>query len=364
MIDRLREPRIGGGLLAGGLALTIVGLLAGPGTFAAGYLAGFIQWVGVPIGAAFLLLLHHLTGGRWGWALRPVAGAAALTMPIFLVLLIPVLLLMDSLFWWADFVPAAATEVERHQHQYFNTALFLLRSLVFVITWVALGWVVYSRSRLKEPAPRTAAAAMIVLLLTVGFAGYDWVLSLEPGWNSSVLGMAFTAGCVLSSHAVLTLLTLAHGGHDANVRHDLGNLLLMLVVFHAYLAFSQWLIVWNGNLPDSISWYVPRQDGGWGIVSIALLLGELGLPLMVLLSKQTKRNARPLAAVAGLVLFMRMVESLWLILPSTEHAGFGGVAAGVLAMVGLGAVWLGAYGLVAARVEPGLTALAAAQENS
>jgi hypothetical protein len=165
--------------------------------------------------------------------------------------------------------------------------------------------------------------------LTVTFMSIDWVMSLNPHWFSTMFGLLFIAGQALNAMAfliiVLALLSFRRplaGIMNATHLHDLGKLLLALVMVWAYFSFSQFLIIWAGNLPSEVPWYVRRLNGGWQFVALALVLGHFALPFALLLSRDLKRNFKLLAGVSVFVLVMRLVDLYWVTAPDALKGGF------------------------------------------
>jgi hypothetical protein len=182
------------------------------------------------------------------------------------------------------------------------------------------------------------------------FAAVDWIASLQPEWYSSIFGMYIIVGQALTALALLILavgwMTLRagpEGGEPSGLFYDLGNLLLTLVVFHAYLAYFQFFIMWNGNIRQHVTWYAPRIHGFWGAVAVLLMLVHFFLPFAALLGRQVKRNPRPLMIVAAVILVARAIETAWATIPSLERPGFIAILPAVLGWVVLGGVWVAAF---------------------
>ncbi|MCC6661242.1 MAG: hypothetical protein IT437_10190 [Phycisphaerales bacterium] len=339
------------------MAVALLGWAAGaaefvlaPHVFLRGYLAAFVFWCGVPLGSGAILMLYYLVGGRWGQALRPLLECGAATIPILAILFIPVILGLWSLYPWADAARVAQSEALRHKAVYLNPAFFIVRAAAFFLIWCIGAWALVPRSRRAAsggPAPAAlSAAGLIVYGLTVSLAAVDWIASLEPVWYSSVFGMYVMIGQALTALAlaILGIVWLAPRHADpaavVGVLHDLGNLLLTFVILHAYLAYVQFLIIWNGNLPHQDSWYLPRSHGVWGAVSLLLILIHFALPFCALLFRRVKRNPRPMAAVAILILAAQAVEAVWMVVPSSAGPALAAVAPAVALIAGIGGLWL------------------------
>jgi hypothetical protein len=285
-----------------------------------GWLAGWAFWIGFPVGALMLLLAHDLTGGRWGDAAKVPLKALATTLPVAALAFIPILLSLPNLYPWAR--PEEATKLANTF--YLNTPFFLARSAVYFVAWALL-------AVLAGRGTSFAAPGLIVMGVTATFASFDWLMSIEPEWGSSIYGMLVISGALLTALAAAALMPAGE-----NARKDLGSLLIAGILLWAYLSFMQFLIVWEEDLPTEISWYLKRIKGGWGWAAIAIVLGQGLLPFLALLWAPIKRSRRGLAAVCGLLLAAHLLESWWLVLPGIDGTGMTWFApAATLAIGGL-----------------------------
>lgn len=329
----------------------LIGVLT-PGAFFFAYLTAAVLWLGLPLGCGAILMLHHLVGGRWGLMLRPILARVTITLPLLAVLFCPLLLGLHRLYPWAS----AETRVNMAAPKllYLNVPFFLLRTLGYFVLWCLGAWLLWRLSRRDEAdagkpvryAPRLGALGLILYVLTVSFAGIDWVGSLEPVWHSSIFGLYILIGQSVLALALIVVVKGAFaGGHEpeaqrsADLRNDVGNLLLAFVVLHAYFAFSQFLIIWNGNLPVEIGWYVTRTRGGWLTVVLGIVFLHFALPFVILLSRNAKRSAKALIAVAGLLLVARWIDYVWMVLPSYNGSIIVVLFLTMTATLGLGGVW-------------------------
>jgi hypothetical protein len=319
------------------------------------YLIGWTFWTGIAVGSLALLMLQHLTGGGWGFVIRRILEASTRTLPVMAVLFIPVLLGAHSLYHhWMDKTEAAKHEAVEFKLAYLNFPFFAVRALVYFGVWIALAYFLNRWSLLQD---RTAdnrytrnmrllsGPGMVALIFTVTFASVDWYMSLEPEWFSTIYGFIFVAAWSLSALA-FTIAALAVLSKDEPLKrivaplhfHDLGKLLLALVMLWAYFAFSQYLIIWSGNLPEEIVWYLKRIPGLWGATVIAIGILHFAAPFLFLLSRSVKRNPRTLMMIAILIIVMRMVDLIWMIVPA-----FGGgnwVWLDAIALLGFAGLWL------------------------
>lgn len=326
------------------IAITVVDLRAG---FHA-YLAGYLLVAGAPVGCLSILMVYHLTGGRWGGALRPAVEAMLPTLPVAALLFVPILAGMDQLFPWVHPMTANAIETASHKELYLNLPFFIVRAVIFFATWILLALAL--RRLARSPVDRSvglarlSAGGLVAWFLTVSFAAVDWIASLTPEWYTTIIGMYVLISFTLTAFCIATLVVVRPGRDpDADVLNDLGNLLLMLVVLHAYLAFSQFLIIWNGNKPHEISWYVPRATTAWLWFYGAFAVLHFALPLAVLLQRTVKRRARAMRALVLLILFARAAEAVYWVVPKLEDHQALAAGGAVAASLAIGGVWLMSY---------------------
>ena len=348
--------------LAVGLIAAVLcagGALIFPPAFFRAYLSAYIFWVGIPVGCLALLMLHHLVGGRWGFMIQRVLEAAIQTLPLMALLFIPLFFGLSDLYPWARTEVVAADPLLRQKAAYLNIPFFIARTVGYLAVWIVLGRLLVTWSLQQDRTAddtltlrlqRLSGPGLVLYGLTVSFAAIDWMMSLEPKWYSTIFGMMFMVSFGLAALALAILATrfletekpLAHVA-SPDRWHDLGNLLLALVMFWAYLSFSQFLLIWSENLAEEIPWYLHRIGGGWEWVAIALILFQFGLPFVLLLSRTTKRNSQILATVAGAILFMHWLDTLWMIAPSFYPAGFHLHWLDIAAAVAIGGLWLAAF---------------------
>lgn len=295
---------------------------------AASYLFAYVFWLGIALGSLGLAMLHALTGGKWGEAIRAPLNAAMATLPIMAIVFVPVLLGAHALYPWTKATDKAA---------YLNLPFFTFRAAVYFAIWIGLAIMMRRR--------RTAFAGLglVLYVVTMTFAGWDWLMSLEPAWWSSIYGMNIVAGQGLAALSLMIIIAVRDGTTDEKTSIDLGNLLLAFVMFWAYLAFSEFLIMWSANLSDEIAWYVPRLKTSWGWFGAALLIFAFFAPFLVLLFRSAKKSGRVLAAVAGVVIVMRFMHLLWTIAPAFHRDHLFVSWLDIVLPAAMGAAWLFAF---------------------
>ena len=315
-----------------GLAASAIGAVMNVDQFVHSWLVGFLFCLGLSLGSLGLLMLQHLSGGQWGLVGRRVFEAGSRTLPFVVLLFIPVALRLPTLFEWAR-PEAAENAIIQAKAGYLNPTFFIVRAVIYFAFWLVLVTLLnrwsaeQDRGQGTTPADsvkfRTVSApGLLFLIITITFASVDWVMSLDPEWFSTIFGLLTVVGWGLTTFAltIIVLSKLEQSGVATDILkprhfHDLGKLMLAFVMLWAYMAFSQFLIIWSGNLPEEIPWYVRRTTGTWGYVAIALVIGHFAFPFILLLSQDLKKRSKMLSRVAMFIIFMRLVDVIWLVEP-------------------------------------------------
>jgi hypothetical protein len=337
-------------------AIFAVGFLLDRAQFFHSYLIGFTFWVGIAIGSLAFLMLGHLTGGGWSLVIRRVLEAGTRTLPLLLILFVPIVLGAHWIYPWTHAEEMAKNAALTEKAKYLNLSFFTVRAVIYFAIWLALAFFL---NRWSLQQDRTAdrrfgkrmtvlsGPGMVLLVFTVSFASIDWFMSLDPEWSSTIFGFIFVAAWSLSALSFVVAVMAALAKHEPMHHvvgqfhfHDLGKLLLALVMLWSYFAFSQFLIIWSGNLPEEIRWYLPRTHGAWGVIAVAVIVLHFAFPFLFLLSRSFKRNSGKLVIVAVLILFMRLVDVFWTIAPNFTGASFHLSWMDVVAPIGLGGLWL------------------------
>jgi hypothetical protein len=342
------------GLVA--LVALIVGAFFDPSQAVRSWLWSYVFYVGLAVGSMAWLMVQYLSGGAWGVVIRRPCEAAARTLPLLALLFLPIAFGMPWLYRWDNPGSVAADAILRHKHTYLNAPFFLIRAAAYFAGWILIEWRLnhWSDAEDREGGilphdrmSRWSGAGLVFWGFSITFMAIDWVMSIDSHWYSTMFGMLFMAGQGLSSMAFLIalLVLLSHRRPLSDVLtpahlHDLGKLLLANVMVWAYFSFSQWLIIWAGNLPKEIPWYLQRLSGGWQFVALALILGHFALPFALLLSRDLKRNYKLLAGVAVFILVMRFVDLYWLVAPDYRAGAFGVSWMDFAAPLAIGGIWL------------------------
>lgn len=341
---------------AGALALCAAGGFYDRVQFLRSYLFAFIFWLGVSLGSVAILMLHHLVGGGWGHPIRRLLESGGRTIGVVAALALPLLLGLRHLYVWADSAQVQASEALQQKSFYLNVPFFVARTAAFFAVWILLAHLLGKWSLEQDRTGKPGLAARLqsmsgpgigIYVLTVTFASIDWVMSLEPAWSSTIYGMIFVITQLLSAMSLAIIACLLFGKSKPisdwltpTALNDLGNLLLTFTMLWAYLSFSQFLIIWSGNLPEEITWYMARAAGSWAWIAVALIVLHFAVPFLLLLSRFVKRRIQLLAKVSVLLVLMSLVDLFWLMTPAYNREGPSFQWMDWLAVVGVGGIWL------------------------
>jgi hypothetical protein len=340
------------------LLVSSVGALSEPQQFLRSYLVGYLYWVSLAVGSLAVLMIHHLVGGRWGYAIQRILEAATRTLPVMLILFLPLAAGLKQLYVWA--VPGAgADHLIGHKAAYLNPAAFLVRTAIFFAVWITLAMLLSraaaklddsTDSRWRRQLRRLSGPGLVAYVLTASLAAFDWGMSLDPRWYSTIYGLLFIVGQGLAvfAFAIVMLYRVSDRAEMQSIAvperfHDLGNLMMAFVMLWAYISFSQLLIIWSGNLPEEVHWYLHRLGSGWQFLALALLLLHFAVPFAILLSRRVKRRARLVAAVALAILVMRFVDIYWIIVPAFHTDELYLHWLDLTVPIGIGGLWVASF---------------------
>lgn len=333
---------------------------ARPDEFYRGYLLAFMDWLGVALGSMAIIMIRHLTGGGWGVVIRRLQGAAMRTLPLLAILFIPIALGMKHLYIWARPLDQVADKhlrehLEDISKTYLTASGFIYRAILYFVIWNLLSFLLskWSKEGDSPSAPdntqkfkAVAGPGLILYGFTITFAAIDWVMSLDPSWISTIFGLVILIGEVLSAicFAVIVERILFNYRPMSQMLkpdfvHDHGKWMLTFIMVWAYFSFSQWLIIWAGNLPTEISFYLKRLNGGWGQVGLFLVIFHFAIPFALLLSRPFKRNIRKLVWLAAWLMIMRYIDLFWIIEPNFSRT-FTITIADIVVPIAIGGFWL------------------------
>src|ERR1044072_6923651 len=364
-LDRIKQRALIVGVV--GLALSVVGYFIyhedNHAQFFRSYLLGYVYWLGISLGCFAILLIQHLSGGAWGIVIRRILEAATRTFPLTLILFIPIAIGLHSLYLWTHTDVVNQDAVLKSKEGYLNVPFFLIRVVIYFVVWFAISYLLNKWSKeqdessdpVKEKSKMQdlSGPSLVLLGATMTFASIDWLMSLDPHWASTIFGILFMGGQALSAMAfIITMSVFLSNYKPMNQviagRHlnDLGKLMLAFVMLWAYFSFSQFLIIWSGNLPEEIPWYINRLHGFWKALAGLIILFHFVLPFFLLLPRKANKNPRMLVLVAIMVIVMRYIDLYWLIGPQVTHgegvhnATFSFSWLDIVAPLGVGGIWL------------------------
>ena len=335
-ISRWRNLAIGVGGLCAIIVIAAMFFPEARETALRAWLLGFMFACGLAAGGLGILHLQYLTGGAWGVVIRRIVEACSRTIPYVFALFIPVLIGVPYLYEWYHLHEEGKDAVIMHRGWYLTYGGFVARAIVYFVIWFIMQYLLnkwsanqdnsadYEESaRWLGTATAFSGPSMVIFVLVVSFAAIDWTMTLDPHWFSTIWGFLYVAGWALScfSFAVVILAYLSDKAPMNRILgkrhfHDIGKLMLALVMVWAYFNFSQFLIIWSGNIPEETVWFNKRMEHGWGWIGLILILFHFAFPYVVLLSRDIKRNAKYLAIMAIFILVMRIVDVFYHIAPS------------------------------------------------
>ena len=304
------------------------------------------------------MLIQYAAQGEWGIVLRRIGETIFATIPVMAALFLPVLLGLHDLYLWT--VPGAADHdaLLRWKAPYLNVPFFLVRAALYFGIWSFIALLYYRGSRGQDATgdPRVSARlrrlagpALIVLALTQTFASFDWIMSLTPHWYSTMFGVYFFAGSFVGFIALLSVVVVAMRQAEllntiisAEHLHDIGKLLFAFTAFWAYIAFSQFFLMWYANLPEETVWFKARMEGSWMQASLFLMAGHFVAPFFYLMGRTVKRKGATLAAGGAWILAMHFVDLYWQIMPTLHPEGIRPSALDVAALVTVGGCFVAA----------------------
>jgi len=346
------------------LIIGLLGLIAGAAgylvdahRFFYSYLVAWTFWMSLALGGLFFTMLHHIVAARWSTVLRRLSENVMATIPVMMLFFIPVLAGLGHLYHWSHPEYMAAEPILAGKTAYLNVPFFIARTAIYAAVWIILAWLLYRMSLAQDKNGADSpwfrrirvisGLGLILFALTVTFAAVDWLMTLDAHWYSTIFGVYFFSGALLGFLVFLTLLIiilkrLAVLTCSITVEHyhDLGKLAFAFVIFWAYMAFSQYFLIWYGNIPEETLWFLHRWDHSWKFVSLALVLGHFLVPFLILFPHTAKRNPAVLTVMALWILIMHWIDIFWLVMPALTPDGFRLSWIDISLTVGLGGVFV------------------------
>jgi hypothetical protein len=355
-----------------GVAAALIGL---GGTFAMGgfhgdgayaYLTAYLFFFSLAVGALFFVTIHHATRAGWSVVVRRLAEILAMTLPVLALLFVPIALASHDLYHWTHHDVVQADPILKSKEPYLNVPFWLGRAALYFIGLGGLAYFFFKNSTaqdrtgdlaLSEKMRARSYPAIPVIALSVTFAAFDWSMSLDPHWFSTMFGVCFFAGGMVAFFATMAILghSLTASGHLKGVTtehfHDIGKFLFGFMVFWSYVNFSQFMLIWYANIPEETLWFAHRWiETGWDKVSMALALGHFVIPFFFMMSRHIKRNRTTLLVASGWMLVMHYLDLFWQVMPTIQHHGPHFTAVHALSMLGVGGVCVAMVGVLLRKV--------------
>lgn len=339
-----------------GLLLSAIGIFINAQQFYHSYLTSVVFWLSISLGGLFMVMVHHLTSATWSVVLRRISENLMAVMPLLAILFIPILFGIFELYHWSDKAAVAHDHLLQEKAPYLNIPFFTIRAVLYFAVWIFLSLSLRNKSLKQDKkssptevigARKMSAYGVILFAFTMSFAAFDWLMSLDAHWYSTIFGVYFFSGCSVAIFSVLSIITilLPKNGLLKDIitsdhYHDLGRLLFTFVVFWSYIAFSQYFLIWYANIPEETIFFFHRWEGSWKIVSVLLGIGHFVIPFLILMIRSIKRNYLTLGFLAAWIFLMHVVDIYWLVMPSMHDHGVQFSWMDITTFVGVGGLFL------------------------
>ncbi len=350
----ISNPALITGLIA--LVITAAGFFIDRQQFFFSYLVAFTFWATITLGGLFFLLIHNTTHAKWSTVLRRIIEMIMMTVPLMAIMVIPVLFGIHDLYHWSHEDAVAADALLQKKAAYLNTPFFIIRTVFYFAVWILLSQNLYKISKQQdasfdpeqtEKLRRRSAPGIILFALTITFASFDWMMSLDPNWYSTIFGLYIFAGSFLAAIAIVVLISLSlrKRGLLTDVitvehYHDLGKFLFSFTIFWGYMAFSQYFLIWYANIPEETIWYLHRWEGNWKLITMLLVFGHFLIPFLALMPRAAKRNLNFMRIMSIWILFMHFFDLYWIIMPTLHKHGFHFSWMDLTALIGIGGIFV------------------------
>lgn len=321
------------------------------------YLTNYAFFWSLTLGALFFVMIQFLVRAGWSVVVRRIAENIVKNIGFIALAFIPIIFGMHELYHWTHADALAHDELLKHKSAYLNTGFFIIRTVIYFAIWIVLSLIFYKNSVKQDESgdknitlklQRLATVGVILFALSLSFASFDWYMSLEPHWFSTIFGVYIFAGAVMSVHALISVIaqilrTYGFLKEEINIEHyhDLGKLIYGFNIFWAYIAFSQYILIWYANIPEETFWFANRWVGSWKTFSLVLIIGHFVLPLFIFMPRYMKRNLKIHFVIAIWMLAMHWVDLAWIIQPTGHKEGFHFSIYDVLTFLGLGGLFFG-----------------------
>lgn len=342
-----------------GLALSLIGYFTDSHQFFYSYLTSFAFWFTIAMGGLFFVMLHHLTNATWSVVLRRIAENLMSNIPFMMILFIPVLLGIKDLYHWSHPDLVATDHLLMKKAPYLNIPFFIIRAAIYFGIWILLSRLLYKISINQDNGHsetqtkrfrKISAPGMILFAFTISFAAFDWFMSLDAHWYSTIFGVYIFSGGLLNGLAFITMVTIylkSKGPFTDIVTsehfHDLGKLLFAFTIFWAYICFSQYFLIWYANIPEETVWFSARWKGAWKFFSLTIIFGHFVIPFFALITQAAKRNLKVMTSIVILLFIVHWVDLYWIIMPNLLTDGAKISWMDLTTMLGIGGIFMWNY---------------------
>ncbi|PKK83136.1 MAG: hypothetical protein CVT49_10020 [candidate division Zixibacteria bacterium HGW-Zixibacteria-1] len=339
-----------------GLALSIVGYFVDTAQFYHSYLTAFVYWLLIGLGGLFFSMLHHLVGAKWSVVIRRFTENLAMIVPFMIIFFIPIIFGLHDLYHWSHSDVVADDALLQGKSGYLNVPFFIIRAVVYFLIWFTICRILCGASLQQDRGHSevlagrmriVSAPGTILFALTITFASFDWLMSLDAHWYSTIFGVYIFSGALLAMLSFITFVILRlksrgilEGSITGEHYHDLGKLIFAFTIFWGYMAFSQYFLIWYGNIPEETIWFLHRWTGTWKTVSLILVFGHFIIPFFILFPQTPKRNPTLLKIITIWILIMHWVDIYWIVMPNLHQHGLHLSWMDLTAMMGIGGIFL------------------------
>ncbi len=342
-----------------GLIASAVGYFLNSEQFFFSYLTSFTFFTSIALASMILVMIHHITKSSWGTVLRRIPETFSSTIWIWAIFFIPILLGMSSLYQWTNTEYVMDDPIMLGKVPYLNEPFFVIRQFIYFAVWGYLGYRLHKVSvdmdrtndwGLTALLRKISAPGILLFSLTIAFASFDWMMSLDAHWFSTMFGVYFFAMSFQALFPVLILMTfwLHKKGMLKNTItkshvYDMGAWFFGFTVFYAYIAFCQFLLIYYANIPEETLWFYHRLEGSWALITYSLIVCRFLIPFVLLLNRDRKHNKTLLIITSVLIIVMHLIELHWIVMPVLHHGGVAISWLDITTLLGLGGIFMGLF---------------------
>jgi len=338
------------------LAISAWGYWQDSTQFYLAYMTSFVFWLAISLAGLFFTMLHHLTGAKWSIVLRRIAESMMAPFPLMLILFVPLVFGLHDLYHWSHPEVVAVDEILQKKAAYLNTPFFLIRTAFYFLVWIVLSRSLTKLSLTQDHSydekkvimmRKISALGMILFAITITFSAFDWLMSLDAHWFSTIFGVYIFSGAFLGGLTFMIMFGVYLRRHNImnNIftvehYHDLGKLTFGFIIFWAYMAFSQYFLIWYANLPEENFWYLYRWDNSWETISLIIVFGHFVIPFLGMITRGAKRSLVFLPIMAGWIFIMHWVDLYWVVMPTHYRDGFHFSWVDITTFIGIGGLFI------------------------